>query len=222
MPTSNVLVVFKNSENTIFSGKWVGDQQHLGSLLSSFAKKQEIDLEHYEFWDEQGNLLNLLQTLRQIVGDKKKLIVHFARKSRDALIAIEMKREADLLEAETHCQLIRYEITKHTIQKMRDRVWIRNYLKRVAAAKLRFTRNRARWLNEDWSRCELLKKRIRHATKSAEILIKDLKDAEQHMEAMRARLASGSLYLDAWDRVGLGDSDSDEEDSDEEEPDEEQ
>ena len=203
MPTSNVLVVFKNSENTIFSGKWVGDQQQLGSLLSSFAKKQEIDLEHYEFWDEQGNLLNLLQTLRQIVGDKKKLIVHFARKSRDALIAIEMKREADLLEAETHCQLIRYEITKHTIQKMRDRVWIRNYLKRVAAAQLRFTRNRARWLNTDWCTCELLKKRNRDADKNKWKLTKDLQDAEEHRDAKRALV--GCVEINDLDRLGLGD-----------------
>ena len=203
MPTSNVLVVFKNSENTIFSGKWVGDQQHLGSLLSSFAKKQEIDLEHYEFWDEQGNLLNLLQTLRQIVGDKKKLIVHFARKSRDALIAIEMKREADLLEAETHCQLIRYEITKHTIQKMKAQVWIRKYLKRVAAAELLFTRKRARWLNTDWCTCELLKKRNRDADKNKWKLTKDLQDAEEHRDAKRALV--GCVEINDLDRLGLGD-----------------
>ena len=97
-------------------------------------------------------------------------------------------------EAETHCQVIRYEITKHTIQKMKAQVWIRNYRKRVAAAELRFTRNRERWLNDDWSTCELLKKRIRDATKSAEILIKDLKDAEQHMEAMRELV--GSVVID--------------------------
>jgi hypothetical protein len=207
MPTRNVLVVFKNSENTPVSGKLVGDQQQLGSVLSSFAKDQKIDLEHYEFWDEKGQHLDRLQTLRLIVGDagKRKLIVHFAQKCRDELIAIERKREEDLLEAETHCQLIRYEITKHTIQKMKAQVWIRNYRKLVAAAELRFKRKRARWLNTDWCTCELLQKRITHATKSAEILIKDLKDTEQHMEAMRARLASGSLYLDVWDRSGLGD-----------------
>ena len=203
MPTSNVLVVFKNSENTIFSGKWVGDQQQLGSLLSSFAKKQEIDLEHYEFWDEQGNLLNRLQTLRQIVGDKKKLIVHFARKSRDALIAIEMKREADLLEAETHCQLIRYEITKHTIQKMKAQVWIRKYLKRVAAVEQRFTRNRAMGLDTDWCTCELLKKRNRDADKNKWKLTKDLQDAEEHRDAKLALV--GSVEINDLDRLGLGD-----------------
>jgi hypothetical protein len=205
MLTSNVLVVFKNSENTPVSGKLVGDQQQLGSVLSSFAKDQKIDLEYYDFWDEKGKRLNRLRTLRQIVGDKGKLIVHFALKSRDELIAIEMKREADLLEAETYYEVIGKELKKFTTKKNECGEWLRDYHKRVAYAESRFTRKRALWLDQDLSWLPLFQKRQRDAAKSAEILSEDLKDAEQHMEAMRARLAFGSLYLDAWDRAGLGD-----------------
>ena len=212
-----VLVVFKNSENTPVRSYFVEPKKQLGSVLSSFANDQKIDIEHYKFWNateflkpkrKRKTVFRVL-TIEYIVGDKEKLVVHFARKCRDAIVTNEMKRENDLLEAEIHCQLLRYEMTKQTIRKKKAQVWIRQYRKRVAAAELRFTRKRARWLNTDWCTCELFKQSIRDADKQKRNLTKDLRDAEEHRDAKRARV--GSVIISEYERVMGVDSSDDEE-----------